>query len=156
MTKMRKALVLSFFLFMTSLLSVQAANCLVLQLRDGTTYTYVLEQQPRITFADNTLLVKSEQAETTASLPDVQDFHFADIDLGISPVLTEEVRFAFTGKQASIQGYKGLVILTDLQGRQLQAVHADKEHVASFDMAQFPQGTYLLCYGKQCIKLYNK
>lgn len=144
------------FILITFLLAffglVKAESCLVIDLKAGTSQSYVLKQQPRITFGEGTLHVNAPEAEADFALADIANFHFADVEIeGIA--LQTQSRFSFIDGQVSLQGFAGRVLLTDLNGRLLLQHDEADSHL--IDLTRYPKGIYILRIGSQSIKLKN-
>lgn len=152
-----RILSLSLGLGFMSLMGVRAESCLQLSMKDGSTHDYVLTQQPRIAFASDSLHITSPDAEATFALADIQDFHFADVDMqGIAPVHDRQQRLAFVQGVVTIEGYEGQVSLTDLSGRTLMTAVATRGQSLSLDLTRYPQGAYIIRLGRQSLKLMTK
>lgn len=134
--------------------SANAESQLVLQMRNGQMHTYVLSQQPAMSFGEGTLIMNSSDAEATFPLADIEKFYFTDHDSGISAVNDEGRRFAYIEGVIMVDGQVGSVELTTLAGHRLHATQSGEAFY--FDLKDQPQGTYLLRIGQQCIKLYHK
>lgn len=139
---------------LASWLIARAESCLMLELRDGTTHSYVLSQQPTITFGDGTLVMHAAEAEASFALAEVEKFHFAEQENGIPAIRDDERRFTFVNGVIRIDGVHEAVVLTNLAG---QVLSADTSGQAfSFDLNTQPVGTYLLRIGQQAVKLYHQ
>lgn len=134
--------------------TMQAETALILQHNDGQQHTYLLSEQPRLTFASHTLSITSPQAQATFDLTDIQKFYFEEVDPGSDPLISSERRFAFLDGQLSIDGMQGTILLTDVSGHTLYHTQSQGQHV-SIDLRQYPQGVYILRLGDQSIKLYR-
>lgn len=135
-------------------LSAHAESKLVILMRDGGTHSYMLSQQPTMTFGTGTMTMKSADAEATFELAEVENFHFEDTENSIHSVKDDERLFSYVNGIITVEGQQGQVLLTDLAGRQLHA--SDKGQSFTFNLKGQPQGTYLLRIGQQIIKLYHK
>ena len=150
--KKRVSLLLSFTL--ACIAAMRAESCLMLQMRSGQLYSYVLNQQPVMTFGEGTVTMKSAGAEATFELTDIDNFHFTDTESGIRAVSNVETRFTYLNGIVTVEGSEGHAVMTDLAGRLLNG--KINGHTCSFDLNHQPQGTYLLWMGQQSIKLYHK
>lgn len=151
---MKRLSTLLLFVGLMGWLSARAESCLVLLMRDGQTHSYVLSQQPRMTFGEGTLTMTAAEAEATFLLADVENFHFVDQEAAIRQVKAEGHCFGYVNGMLTVQGHEGAVMLTDLKGVLLASTPAGQPF--AYDLKSQPKGTYVLRIGKQSIKLYNK
>ncbi len=154
MDYMKKRVFLLLTLALACIAALRAESCLVLQMRSGQLYSYVLNQQPVITFGDGTVTMKSAGAEATFELTDIENFHFTDTESAIRAVSSVETRFTYLNGIVTVEGSEGLVVMTDVAGRLLSG--NINGQTCTFDLSHQPQGTYLLRMGQQSIRLYNK
>lgn len=140
---------MSGLLSLACLFVARAESSLVLELRDGTTHSYVLSEQPRVSFADGSLVMTATGAETRYAISEVENFHFADVS-ALPVVSAEAWRVRCVGGVLTVEGYIGEVVVTDVSGR---IVYQGK--AGSIDLGQQPRGTYLVRVGRQMVKLFN-
>lgn len=139
---------------LTGLLAARAESCLVLQLRDGQSFSYVLNDKPVMTFAEGTLTMKSADAEATFGLADIENFHFADKENSIRKVDDVNHQFSYLDGVISVEGIQEQVVLTNAAGQLLHSTRSGQPF--TFDLKGQPQGTYLMRIGHQSVKLYHK
>lgn len=148
-------LFLSVFL-LVGILPLSAQNCLVLLLRDGSQYSYLLAEKPLVTFADGDVKVHAAILQTSVPLAEVQNFHFADAESGIPALSDNECRIAYTDGVVTVEGCKGNVSLFDLNGRLLQTIQAKEGQPVSFDLTQQSAQVFVLRAGRQSVKLHTE
>lgn len=153
---MKKLLLSIALLFSASCLSAWAESCLVLQMRDGNQHLFVLSQQPRLSFAEGSLIMTSAEAEAAFALSDIENFHFADQDMAIGRVEANDSRFSFVQGQLTIEGFAGLVTICDANGRTVCSMQAGGQTPFGFNLGDCPKGAYMVRFGQHVVKLYNK
>lgn len=151
---MKKKVLLLLSFCLTCLLSAQAETCLMLQMRDGQTHSYVLSQQPVLTFSEGAMTLKTSEAEASFLLTEIENYHFAQEETELRTMSTNERRFSYIGGIVKVEGGQDPVLLSDLNGRILHT--AQRGETFSFDLHRQQQGTYLLRIGSLSIKLYHK
>ena len=137
-------------------MSLRAQHALVVQMRSGETHSFVLSEQPRLTFESDVMCVASRGAETRLAMAEIENFHFADQSAAIPAVASDETRFTFIGGQVAVEGCRGPIVMTDAAGRQIHAVSATSDGSCRFDLSVQPAGTYLLRMGRQSVKIFNR
>lgn len=151
---MKKKVFLLLSLCLTFFLPAQAETCLVIQMRDGQTHSYVLSQQPSITFGEGTMILKSSEAESAFLLAEIENYHFAQEETELRATSSNERRFSCIGGIIMVEGSQEPVLLSDLNGHVLHT--CQRGETFTFDLHRQPQGTYLLRIGSQSIKLYHQ
>lgn len=154
MYNMRKLTFLFLLFTLSGLLKLRAESCLVLQLRDGHTLSYVLSEKPIITFEEDKLMLKSDYAGAVFELANIENFHFDDTENGIRALSANERRFSYVEGVITVEGTQDSVILTDLAGHPLHTTRQGQTF--TYDLSNQPKGTYLIRIGHESIKLYNK
>lgn len=150
---MKKNFLLVLMLCLSSFLPLRAESCLIVQLRNGNTESFLLSQKPEITFNEGEMQIRSTQAEAAFSITEILDFHFADETAGIPEIEANEQRITIAHGIVNIDGVNGQVSLCDISGKMLLTYPAQGN--AHLDLNQFPKGVYLLSVGHKTIKLFN-
>lgn len=131
----------------------QAQTCLVLQLRDGSKQSFVLEEKPEVTFGNQKVRVSTAKVETAVAMTEVQDFHFAEAESGIPAMMADECRMSYAAGVVTLCGYEGTVTLTDVDGRRLRSVQAKAGQSVTLDLSQEAGRVFLLQMGRRSVKL---
>lgn len=133
--------------------AAQAQTCLVLQLRDGSKQSFVLEEKPEVTFGNQKVRVSTAKVETAVAMTEVQDFHFAEAESGIPAMMADESRMSYAAGVVTLCGYEGTVTLTDVDGRRLRSVQAKAGQSVTLDLSQEAGRVFLLQMGRRSVKL---
>ena len=155
MKKNASKLIALTLVFMLGVSSVFADSCLVLKMKSGETTSFILADQPHITFPNGQFIIKTAKAEATFALKDVERFYFADIDLGIEAVGAQELRFTYLNGIVTVEGVAGSVCVIDTFGRIIKTVNPDAQDRVVIDMSAAVQaeGVYLIKVGERSIKV---
>ncbi len=120
--------------------------CMVISHHDGTVSKFALNEQPKVTYEGNQLVVVSETAEMTADLSDIAQWTFEMSDIsGISE--TEATPQALIGLgRAEISGLapNTVAAIYSLDGKALSHVEADSTGHVSIDLGHLSNGVYIL------------
>lgn len=135
--------------------AAHATICLVVKTTEGTTTSFVLADQPKLTFPDGKLIVTATEATTEFALADVDRFYFEDIDESVKPA-KKETRITYLDGVAVVEGVKGSVQVVDAQGRLVATAKAGHDRTARIDLNDAEAGTYILQAGDQTVKLLRK
>lgn len=145
---MKKSIILPLML----LLGVSAAKAdtiLQLSMADGSTPSYLLSEQPRVTFTADGMNIATPSASIEHKRADVLRMNFTDDPTSIESILAgAQPTLSFTHGQLSAPGLE--ISLYDLQGA-LVARAAD-----SVDVTALPQGIYVVRAGALSMKIVNK
>lgn len=150
---MKKVTLLLIVLFVAAILPLSAQNCLVLLLRDGSQYSYLLAEKPQVTFTGGEVKVQSASLQTSVPLSEVQNFHFADAESGIPALTDNECRIAYTDGVVTVEGCEGNISLFDLSGRLLLSSQSVDGQPVTFDLKQQTAPVFVLRAGRQSLKL---
>lgn len=142
------------FLSATGCLEVSAQSGLVLETNDGKTYSYVLAEQPRITFNETDLIITAADADASFPRSDIKNFRFEDIALDIRDVTNgKSQKMTYLNGVVTIDAASN-VALYDISGKLLMNKKANGESV-TIDLNSQPSGTYIVRSGKQSLKVKN-
>ncbi len=133
-------------------------NYMTVEKNDGTKYSFLLAENPVITYENDNLVINKD-AKTTYSFEDIKNYHFtvdnqSDVDMVSSKVLkivwiddaTIEVQNAQAGS---------VVSLTAINGTVVAKTKADAEGKATVKMPN-NAGVYVLSAGTQSFKIIRK
>lgn len=135
---------------------VKADTGLVLVLKNGSTETFILEKKPAITFEGTTININSEEAETTASLAEVENFHFEEVTTNdIKTMGNGNALFEYKDGIAVIEGYKGMIGVYNTVGT-LVITEKNENASARLDLNTLTPGVYLVKMGNRTVKVNVK
>ena len=136
----KKTLILAFLLGIVSL-PLMANNdgpCIVFQMSDGTTMSYLLSDDPVITFDGDNLVLKTIKDDLTAPYKKIISFSYTGVSTGVAKV-------AVTGKTTSTFIYTA-------EGKLFMKLHKGE----ALNTEQLPQGLYVVKSGKNVHKIVKK
>lgn len=127
-----------------------ADTCLVIEMKSGATHSFVLEEQPTITFEGTKLCIVAPSAETRLNITDVERFHFEEAtDAVIMPAKVGST-FRYINGMLTVMGSEGPVSVVDAAGR---LVYSASGNEVSVDMNAQPDGVYIVNMGKRSVKI---
>ncbi|MBR6597010.1 MAG: hypothetical protein IKK68_03565 [Paludibacteraceae bacterium] len=129
-----------------------------IDLTDGTKFSYLLAELPKITYSTDSLIV-SGPARAAFGLNTVDSYYFTDGTVSDALVLgSNEVRITYSDnshvKAEGLQPYSS-VILYSVAGSAIQKVNASAEGVAELGLPQ-SKGVYILKTDSQTVKLIKE
>lgn len=148
-------------MLMIPLWQAAASTVLVVQKTDGTTETFLLSEQPVITFGASNFDVATAAASLSIPLSDVEDFHFADegtTAIASTPSASGDTRVELLGGNAvriSGEGSKSVAVY-DLSGKAAPAQISTTGDAATVSLGNMPNGIYIIKYGNNSIKVSKK
>ena len=127
-------------------------------LTDGTKFSYLLSESPKISYKADSLIV-SGTARTAFELSKVDSYHFTDGSLSDVAVLgSNEIRITYSdNSHVKVEGLqpKSAVVLYSVGGSAIQKVNASEDGVAEMELPQ-AKGVYILKTGSQNVKLIKE
>ncbi len=153
------------FLLMLMLMSFSQAQAndsdiaLYVELVDGTTFEYAIGEDPRVTFDESNVLIKSILVELSIPKDQVERFYFwitggTNTSIGEMPK-SIDASFSFDGYTVAVTGAGKDVQVYDLSGHMLCNV-ATLEGSASIDVSMLNAGIYIVRTDNQTIKILKK
>lgn len=155
---MRKALISTLLLCVFSLTGYaeNKAEALVIELVSGETATFILKEQPKLTFSGGELIIKSGECETSYKVSDLQryTFKFAESS-GITQSADKSQTITQTAGHIRLDGLSpdtqiktfsvnGILVATDA---------ADSNGSATISVSNLPKGVYIIKYGDKSTKI---
>lgn len=134
-------------------------EALVVYLKDGSRYAYVLEEKPTVQFNGEQLLIESPQISDTHKMGDVRDVRFEDKTSGVEETPADECRITVTSDEVSVSGLRPGVTVSiyDLQGRTMATTAAADDGVAALSTANIAPGVYVVVASdKHSFKIYKR
>lgn len=140
-------------LLLSGLLAASAAladsTVLRVNLKDGTSATYVLEKKPRVTFEEGLVLIESEGTSTNYRRSDVCSFSFESTSASISGMHVEsDIVYRYADNIFQADGRP--ITVYNLNGN---AVTYGNDRVS---LAELPAGVYIVLAGRQSVKIIKK
>ena len=134
------------------------AAYVTVDLNNGSTYSYLLSESPKISYKNDSLLVRGT---VLADFPlnQVISYRFTESDLtSIQDLKSKECRITYLGgNQVKVEGLDGNspVAIYSATGIVLQKSNASPEGVAELTLPQ-TKGVYILKTNTQSVKLVNE
>ena len=145
------------------LAQTEAADALVLLLKDGTSHSYKLAEKPVVTFDSEKSVIKTSDFETS-----LEDYNYADIsklyfaDGGSASVEGVEVKgisFSFTdGSHVIIKGVdeKVTVTVTSLDAKDYHSSIKRGQDSVAIDLSSAPSGVYIIKVNNNSYKIIKR
>ncbi len=160
----KKALIRAFALLTLLLIPAQAllarvaeenVTCMVLTLTDGTINRFALTDTPVVTYEGENLVVSIGDEQFTTTLSGISQLTFEQVSTGISEMVGESPKSAFTPGQARFEGLKthAIVSIYTIDGKMLSSMRANDEGTVSIDLSTLPHGFYILRTPNQSYKI---
>lgn len=144
---MKKTLIL-----LAAALSALAANAgnyaLKVNLRQGSSATYILSDKPVITYSGNDVIIKSQGIEDSYLLSDVKSFTFTENGTSGIESVTDNVTYEFHDNVFTCEGQ--VITVYNLSGRKV-ASGSNSVSLESLD-----RGIYIVNTGNRAIKVMKK
>lgn len=137
--------------------SAFAATHLIVDLRSGESYEFLLKEKPVITYESGDLVVNGNAA-TSYAIAKVKNYHFEDLGAGVPSVEVSHLRIVPLDENTlqvenAPQGVD--VVLNSMAGALQAQTKVDTDGVATVTLPQ-AKGIYLLSVGKQTFKVIRK
>ena len=160
----KKALIRAFALLTLLLIPAQAllarvaeenVTCMVLTLTDGTINRFALTDTPVVTYEGENLVVSIGEEQFTTTLSGISKLTFEQVSTGISEMVGESPKSAFTPGQARFEGLKthAIVSIYTIDGKMLSSMRANDEGTVSIDLSTLPHGFYIIRTPNQSYKI---
>lgn len=124
-------------------------------LTNGSKYSYLLSESPKITYSNDSLLV-SGPASTRFLLDEVDSYNFTETDLSkVQLIGKKEIRISFVdNNHVKAEGLepKSPVSLFSSTGRTIKQIKATENGLAELELPQ-AKGVYILKTNDQTVKL---
>ncbi len=159
MRKLKRLLLLCLALFLcTGVMANETAEALRLQLSNGQTVTYLLEEKPEVTFKAESLCVSTATASVEYGLSEIAGFDFTTVETGIENVKGNEVLFRAIGNsQWVIEGKQTTAVrVADISGRQLPGCVSNSAAGTIVSLSAAPSGIYVISFSNHSVKIVKK
>ena len=145
-------------LAMASVPAFAETTHVTVDLTDGTKFSYLLAESPKITYSADSFIV-SGPARAAFGLSTVDSYHFTDGTVSNVNVLgSNEIRITYSdNNHVKAEGLKpnSSVVLYSVAGSAIQKVSASAEGVAELGLPQ-AKGIYILKTDSQTVKLVKE
>jgi len=132
----------------------ETAEVLTLTLKSGQQVSFELSKRPEVTFAEEKLTIKAEEAQVEYTFAEIDGFGFETIETGIRQLRNGEVRFRATGAgEWTVDGCQGQMTVSDLSGKQCLVVSHTADGHAVLSLASLPAGVYIVNIGSETFKI---
>ena len=134
---------------------INQTTTLVIECVDGTAQKYSSTEQPKVSFDETTVYVKSELLETEFAIENVERFYFEIEESSINSNLANEFSFYYDGRNVIIEGEDCAVSIFDMNGRVCyNAITCNR--YSSIDISGYVPGIYIVKVNNQTIKILKK
>lgn len=121
---------------------------------DGSTQKYVMTDEPKISFDEENVWIKTQLIETSFAQKDVAKFYFEQI-VGVDEMLDDTTIFYYDGRNIIVEGKSCIIVISDMNGRICyNATLEDGRNV--IDMSGYEAGIYIAKVNNQTIKILKK
>lgn len=139
-------------------LGAMAQSQMRLDLTDGTSFVYVLSENPKITFSNNEMVVTVSEKNTTFAIENVQKFYFEAVGTSIEQTAaTADVVVRYVdGRNVEVATSKAENLwLYNAQGKLVKQEKLGAG-ATSIALSTLPAGAYILKVGEKVVKLTVK
>lgn len=119
-----------------------AQKQLVVELKEGGMVTYVLSDEPVVTFLDSKVCVKSQKAEAGYERASVARFYFQDASTEVE-IIKGNLRIEYLTDQVVIYGTTEAKVY-DTAGRQLAPEITKSDDAITISLESLPEGMYII------------
>lgn len=137
-----KKIILSLFVLLAVWCSAFAGKQLVVELKDGGTVTYVLNDEPVVTFQDTRVCVRSQKAEAAYERASVARFFFQDAATDVENI-KGNLRIEYLSDQVVIYGTSDAKVY-DTAGRLLAPQITTSDESVTISLESLTEGMYII------------
>lgn len=136
--------------------SAFAQNSLVIDLRDGSSTTILLNKRPRVTFDDRQINIVSSSIKMEFNCKDVKNWHFTDNSSSIEAV-SIDAKFTIEDNTLVISGIKEstTVTLYTINGVVVKQSNSTNG-LCTIPLNDIPAGFYITTYNNTTFKFQRK
>lgn len=151
---------LAIMVLLTPMLQVLANNqtALKLVMNNGTTASFLLSEQPVLSFESHLLVVSSNTVSASYQLSDVKEYYFVELGNSVEELQKDEVRFVRqSNDEVIIYGLSpSVVCVYDLSGRRRPVSIQQQGNAVVVSLQQLQAATYIIHLNQQSIKIIKK
>lgn len=120
-------------------------DCLVVHMLDGKSVSYVLEDQPKVTFVEDKLHIEANAVSDDLVLADVAKFTFEKLS-GVEEITAGNFRITVNNDLVRLEGGTpgAIVNIVDLQGRLNISTSLDEQGSVTILLADLSTGVYVV------------
>ncbi|MBR5892183.1 MAG: hypothetical protein IKZ37_00885 [Bacteroidaceae bacterium] len=154
---MKKCRILFLFLLLISVgVSAQGRKTLVVEMRDGSSASFMLVQKPTITFTGTLMSVVSASSSLEIERTDVKQYYFETVTTSVEEVV-EEAQAVVSGNAVSISGLPANADVTVYAGNGVQVLSEKAvDGCCKISLDTLPNALYIVNYNKTSIKILKK
>ena len=158
----KKKLWVLFLLMQLSTVGLWAdsGKSLVVELQNDRRATFVLSENPTLTFADKVLQIEVGSKSNKFEIDNVKQFYFVDVSTGVIPVSSDELRVVSRDDNHVVLegiGESDVVVLYSADGKVVDSQIEISGNRAEIPLASLTRGIYLnKVSNKQTFKIYRK
>lgn len=150
---------LSTWAFVCLTLGIYAdSNCLVVEMKDGSSVSFILSEKPVLAFQDRNLVINRD-SETSYSFENIKNYHFAKCEMTATKLSAyETLQVVWVDDQTlEVQNANpsSLITLTVINGTVVSKSKADETGKSSVKVPN-NEGIYVLSVGNQSFKIIRK
>lgn len=152
-----KKLVFSLLMLIFSVVSANAESTVLnLEMKDGTTHSFLLSDMPTITMADDKLTVTTKSATVSYALYDVKQYKFG-VPTGISPV-TKDKQYSLSGEELIFNDVKSVngIAAFSVGGERVNVDAVVQNGKAVISLSALPSGIYIIKVNGIIVKIQRK
>jgi hypothetical protein len=152
-----KKLVFSLLMLIFSVVSANAESTVLnLEMKDGTTHSFLLSDMPTITMADDKLTVTTKSATVSYALYDVKQYKFG-VPTGISPV-TKDKQYSLSGEELIFNDVKSVngIAAFSVGGERVNVDAVVQNGKAVISLSALPSGIYIIKVNGITVKIQRK
>ena len=134
-----------------------AQNTLVVDLRDGSSATFLLAEKPCVTFVGRQMNIVSSSASMEFERGDVKNWHFVDNLSSIVAIADKDAEFAVNGNALVISGVKDNTAITlyNVSGVVVKQSAVDGD-ICTIPLNDLSAGLYIVTYNNTTFKFLKK
>lgn len=153
---MKNKIILFLLLFFAVGLSAQGQTALVVELRDGSCASFLLAEQPKITFEGEMMSIVSSKTDMEFVRSEVKKYRFVDSVASIAEV-EDASQATFDGNTLIVSGLSDETVVTvyTLSGLSVKK-STPSSGVCTISLESLPSALYIVNYNNTTIKILKK
>ena len=141
-----KNYLLLLFLFLASIVAKADDQVLQIWQSDGKVMTIKLSEEPKTSYVDGNLVIKTTKTTITFPLEKVKKYTYASEPSGIDSPIAMQSEVSADGETLTFKGIKPntSIYLYNAAGQLLRTIKSDKTNKATVSVSRFPIGVYIV------------
>lgn len=153
-----KKLLLTLLFGASCMLPASAAKYMTLVFADGSEQSLLLSTQPTVSFNRTKLIVKfynpvAGQTGLNFNKQEVKKYFFSDEATGVASITNDKDAMSVHGNRIVVRGAKDTVSVFRTDGTQVQTVVKTDGDTVVIELDNLANGTYIVCAGKNVVKI---